>query len=165
MLRMLIVAGDATQEIEMVGRASAALDLVGRDGEVVRSPRHRGLVPVARLDVGLFTRPLPDRLVVVGRDQRCTPSALASMLRTLDLAPDVCAVTQGGGRGPGVDSLLEAGGAFRGGPMCQAGGFAGDGRRGLAERLAQLGFSSIVLPEDPERPIDVSPPARHAVPA
>lgn len=141
----------------MVRRAEAALaDLSSVPGvEILVSPRSDGRMPVARLDAGVFTRPLPDRVIVVGRDRSCSPAELAFMNTMLDLRPELSAVTAEACPGLEVAPLLATGGIFAAGPLCQAGGFAGDGRRSVRERLAAVGFASSVLPEPPSVRLDV----------
>lgn len=150
MLRLLIVALDAGQEAEMVGRASDALDWLGPDAELLVAARTPGVAAVSRLDGGLFTRPLPDRLLVVGRDVSCSPRALTLLNEALDVGPDLGAVMRCPGTRDGVHTALEYGGAFRGGPMCQAGGFAGD--RPFSDRLGDVGFPSTHLAATVGRP-------------
>lgn len=150
MLRLLIVAQDAGQEAEMVGRASDALDWLGSDAEVLVTARTAGVAAVTRLDGGLFTRPLPDQLLVVGRDASCSPRALTLLIEALDVDPDLGAVMRCVGSRDDVHSALEYGGAFRGGPMCQAGGF--DGARPFTERLVEVGFASTHLAATVGRP-------------
>lgn len=166
MLRLLIVAEDARQERDMVRRAESALsDLSGvPDAEILVSSRTDGRLPVARLDAGTFTRPLPDRVVVVGRDRSCTPAELAFLNTMLDLRPELCAVTAAACPGLELGPLLAHGGIFRAGPLCQVGGFAGDGRRSVRERLGGVGFASATMPEPPSRRVDVRAP-RLRVPA
>lgn len=167
MLRLLIVAEDAREERDMVGRAEAALADLSRvpDAEIVVSPRSDGRLAVARLDAGLFTRPLPDRVVVVGRDRSCSPAELAFLNTMLDLRPELSAVTAAPCPGLELAPLLEHGGIFGGGQLCQAGGFAGDGRRSVRERLTAVGFASAILPEPPSLRVDVRDPQRWSVPA
>lgn len=167
MLRLLIVAEDARGERDMVGRAEAALaDLAGvPDVEILVSPRSDGRLPVARLDAGVFTRPLPDRIVVVGRDRSCAPAELAFLNTMLDLRPELSAVTAGRCPGQELGPLLALGGIFRGGPLCQAGGFAGDGRRSVQDRLTAMGFASTVLTEPPSLRVDVRAANVRGVPA
>lgn len=157
MLRLLVVAEDDTSQRLMVRRARAALEEMtsGDAAEIVVSPRGTGLHPVARLDAGLFTRPLPDRLLVVGSDPSCSPAEMAFLDTVLDLRPELSAATLDPVLSIDVESLLALGGIFRGGPLCQAGGFAGDGRRSIADRLAAMGFASAVLPGAP--PVDIRP--------
>ncbi|HSP01866.1 MAG TPA: hypothetical protein VLR27_00090 [Acidimicrobiales bacterium] len=151
MLRLLVVAEDPARERDMVWRAEAALEELSSvpEVEIVVSPRTDGLLDVARLDAWLFTRPLPDRLIVVGRHPSCTPKELAFLDTMLDLRPDLSAVVAAETSGPGVDALLAHGGIFRGGPLCQVGGFAGDGRRPVRARIEASGFRCSLLSDRP----------------
>ena len=149
MLRLLVVAEDRVRERDMVRRAAAAMAELSSvpDVEVMVSSRAGGLLPVARLDAGLFTRPLPDRVLVVGSAPSCSASELAFLNTMLDLRPELSGVVAAACPGPGVGTLLTHGGIFRGGLLCQAGGFAGDGRRSVRDRLEALGSRCVVLPD------------------
>lgn len=157
MLRLLVVADDPRTEHDMARRAAAALDLLPGvpDAEVVVSQRARGRSAVERLDAGLFTRPLPDRLLVVGRRASCSPTELAFLHHMLDLRPELCAVTAAESAGRGVDALLGLGAIFQGGPACQAGGFAGDARGSIVERIERLGFAHALVPAAPPLHLDL----------
>lgn len=167
MLRLLVVAEDPARERDMVWRAEAAREELSSvpEVEVVVSPRTDGLVAVARLDAWLFTRPLPDRLIVVGRHPSCTPKELAFFATMLDLRPDLSAVVAAETSGPGVDALLTHGGIFRGGALCQVGGFAGDGRRSIRARIEASGFRCSLLSDRPVLHDDVLSRGMYQVPA
>lgn len=101
---------------------------------------------VERLDAGLFLRPLPDQLIVVGRDPACSSAEMFFLVMLLELRPDLAAIaTDHDGPDPTAGVLVH-GGAFRPGALVSAGGFAGDGRRPLPVRLDSLGYDTIVLP-------------------
>jgi hypothetical protein len=167
MLRLLVVAEDPARERDMVRRAEAAREELFPVPEVdiVVSPRTDGLLDVARLDAGLFTRPLPDRLIVVGRHPSCTPKELVFLDTMLDLRPDLSAVVAAEVSGPGIDALLAHGGIFRGGPLCQVGGFAGDGRRSVRSRIEAFGFRCTLLSDRPMLPEPDLSRGMHQVPA
>ena len=166
MLRLIVVAQEARGERDMVRRAESALaGLGGSAAEVVVSPRGDGRGAAARLDAAVFTRPLPDRVVVVGRDPSCSPAEIAFLDTVLDLRPELSAATVAACPGADLAPLLVLGGVFRGGPLCQAGGFTGDGRRSVADRIEALGFASAVLPDPTQRRIDHPTPHLRRVPA
>lgn len=93
----------------------------------------------------MLLRPLPDVVVVVGRARGCAPSELALLVNLLVARRDLAAITTGARVDGGMADLVEHGAVFRGGPLCQAGGFGGDRRRSVHDRLSALGFDSIQL--------------------
>lgn len=149
----------------MVWRARAARRLLGVKAEISVSPVESPLDPLARLDEGLFTRPLPDRLVVVGRHRSCTSAVIARLAGALDGPSASCAVTAVAPPVAGDAGLLEMGAGFRGGPLCQAGGFTGDGRRDVHDRLVAIGFESIAVLAPSVQQVPVRRAVRAGVPA
>lgn len=147
MLELVVVAADALEEVELLELAHR---VAGASGVGVRRVPADGRSDAARLDDALFARPLADQLVVVGREAPCDLGDLGDLgdlrflTEVLSRRWDLAAVTTGGDTGPSVDEVIAFGGAFRAGPLCQAGGFTGDGERSLHDRLADLGFRSAV---------------------
>lgn len=122
----------------MVWRAGAARRILATPAQICVSPRAGQLA--ARLDCGLYTRPLPDRLVLVGRDRSCSAAVIADLATSLRRSPELVAVTVGAPVVSSLGELVDLGAAFRGGPVCQAGGFGGDACGPVQDRLAALGF-------------------------
>lgn len=172
-MRLLIVADRPSEAVEPLSRArhaASALDgeaeivLVVNDSDVVRrwaalvAPEVR-LVPVdpwssvdERLEAGLLLRPLPSRLIVVGRDPSFSPTEMRFLSMLLDLRTDLGAVTADDDHLRSLDTVVERGGAFRPGLLVPAGGFVGDGRRSVQERLAAVGADFIGVPHS-DRPL------------
>lgn len=172
-MRLLIVAdrpSEAVEPLSRARRAASAFDgdaeivLVVSDSDVVRrwaalvAPEAR-LVPVdpwssasERLEAGLLLRPLPDQLIVVGRDPSFSPTEMCFLSMLLDLRRDLGAVTADDDQRCSIDAVLEGGGAFRPGLLVSAGGFVGDGRRSVQDRLAAVGTDVVVMPQA-DRPI------------
>ena len=95
------------------------------------------------LDAVLSERPLADHLVVLGRSAASDVGQASFLCRVLRLRWDLAAVTFGtDDGGSDLDHLLAYGGAFRSGPVCQAGGFGGDGDPRVHDRLRGLGFTT-----------------------
>lgn len=151
-MRLLIVAEDAQQEAEMVWRARAARRLLDGGPQIAVSPRHSGLRVPARLDEGLYTRPLPDGLVVLGRHASCSSAVIARLAAALQSRPDLCAVTAAATTLVSDEELVMYGAAFRSGALCQAGGFVGDGHRSVRERLGAIGFGPVATLSPRPRP-------------
>jgi hypothetical protein len=145
MLKLVVVAQNPGEERALVRLAELARE-VEPDAEVVVVPG-AGRDLESRLDRALWERPLADRFVVVGRLGHCRPRDLRFLCEVLLDERGLAAVTTGADLGPSIDDVVIFGGAFRTGPLCQAGGFTGDGRRSLHDRLESIGFRTAVLPE------------------
>jgi hypothetical protein len=169
-LRLLVNARSELEGLSMLARATATLEdtAEGHDGEIVlildAAPRAHGSLDRAvrsdgrvraiscsepddasRLDVGLFLRPLPVTVAVVGRSTRTVLPDMVPIYGLL-LNAGIGAMTTGGDLGNEVRSFLEDGAVFGAGPLCVAGGFSGDPHRSVHERLDAVGFPAIELP-------------------
>lgn len=101
---------------------------------------------VDRLDAGLFLRPLPDSLVVVGYEPACSSAQMCFLSSLLEFHRDLAGVTTGGESSATTEGMVRHGGAFRTGALLSAGGFLEDGRGPLHERLVSLGYQTMALP-------------------
>lgn len=98
-----------------------------------------------RLELGLFTRPLPDRLLVLGRGAEAW-EGLMFLSMVLYRRPGVAGITsRSPGRPADERALLAHGGIFDTGALCAVGGFVGTDGRPLQHRLRQLGHSLLEL--------------------
>ena len=144
MLKLVVVGSDPAERSELARMATAvSRSLPAADVRVVHS--HGGPTHAHELDAALFERPLADLIVVLGRPGRTSVSGIRSLCEVVHGRWDVAALTRRAGAGSDIEDVIELGGAFRSGPLCQAGGFVGDGRTPLDERLRALGFRSLVL--------------------
>lgn len=168
MLRLLVVSGSASGPRELLARCrhvamrwgtddvEAVLvmsegDVVGRVARLAGPEIRRVSVPhaapmVDRLEAGLLLRPLPDQLIVVGRDPACSSAEMFFLSMLLELRPDLAAITTECEGPDATDGILRHGGAFRPGALLSAGGFIGDGERPLPERLVSLGYDTMAMP-------------------
>lgn len=155
MLKLVVVGTHPGERSELARTATAvSRSLPAADLRVTCS--HDGPTHAHELDAALFERPLADLIVVLGRPGRTSVSGIRSLCEVIRGRWDVAAVTPRAVRGSGLEDVIEFGGAFRSGPLCQAGGFVGDGRTLLNERLDAVGFRSLVLgdPVDPAMALD-----------
>lgn len=145
-------------EVVLVVDDDAAVSRV----EALGGPEIR-LVPVPvtttmvdRLDAGLFLRPLPDPLVVVGYEPSCSSAQMCFLSSFLEFRRDLAGVTTGGESSATTEGIVRHGGAFRTGALLSAGGFLGDGRRPLHERLVSLDYQTMALPTSNGRLAEMS---------
>lgn len=176
-LRMLVTGRTESQVLCSLRRATSVLDdeVDGHCAEVVVltrwTPRDRRLVatierhPRVRhlrrrggdaelLDAGLFLRPLPATVAVVGeRGSTWVPdiAPIGWLLADAGVGAVVVASTSVGTR-----EILRDGGVFAAAALCTAGGFAPrsrgatpGGERSLVDRLDALGYATVTLPEPP----------------
>lgn len=168
MLRLLVVSERASDARELLARcrhvalrrgvddveavlvmnedavAGRVARLAGPEIRLVTVPRATPIVD--RLETGLLLRPLPDELIVVGRDPACSPAEMCFLSLLLELRLDLAAITTDCEGTDATAGILRHGGAFRPGVLLSAGGFIGDGRRPLPERVASLGYDTVAMP-------------------
>lgn len=140
MLEIVVVASGPWEQ-----RRSPHLARVAAPGASVRLIRHDGGALADRLDEVLFARPLVDLLIVAGPTALARPGGIRAIIDVLRIDRSLAAVAIDAELGTEPADLLAAGAGFRAGPLCQAGGFTGDGGA-LHERLRRVGFPSAVLP-------------------
>lgn len=146
MLKLVVVARDRGEERSLIEMAKAAVPPDVAFGVSV-VPRTGAITFAERLDALLYDRPLAETMVVVDRDLVGRPIDLRALIVAIQENSQVAAVMLGVDLGPSMEEVVSYGGAFRCGPLCQAGGFVGDGRRSIHSRLEGVGFRTAVLPE------------------
>jgi hypothetical protein len=141
MLKLIVVGTDADDEQDLRAAHAAHHRAEGVEVRVLGGGHHQTVVE--HLDDALFERPLADVLVVIGTEASSVDE-VEFLCSVLPDRWDLAAVTTGADLGPSVEDVVRFGGAFRVGPLCQAGGFVGDGLLSLHDRLAAVGFRSAV---------------------
>lgn len=141
MLETVVVAAGPGEAEPLPRLASVAVP-----GATVRLLRHDGGPLAHLLDEVLFARPLVDLLVLAGATALARPDGIRAIVDVLRTDRTLAAVAIDAELGTEPDDLLEAGAGFRAGPLCQAGGFAGDHVDPLHVRLRRVGFPTAVLP-------------------
>lgn len=121
------------------GRLAAAVT----DEPRVRVHIDRRIGDLHMLDVGLYVRPLPAAVAVLGDRSSWALDAALAMPTLIDAG--VGAVVPYGTCVEDVALLLRHGAVFAAGPLCAAGGFAGDGVRSILDRLGGLGYATVEL--------------------
>lgn len=98
-----------------------------------------------RLEVGLFDRPLPDRLLVLGRGVHAWDEVkfLSMVLHRHPSAAGIISAARPGTAD--ARTLLTHGGVFMASALCAAGGFASDDARALRTRLNEAGHGLVTL--------------------
>lgn len=145
-------AHDGDVEIVVI-RSSSLRGASALDRVVLQDPRTRmvtndGHDHVDHLDVGLFLRPLPTTVAVVG-DTTAWLRDMILIAGMIERAGVGAAITRDA-RHHVARTLLGHGGVFAAGPLCTAGGFSGHGAPGsIQDRLEWLGFTTLELSETP----------------
>jgi hypothetical protein len=156
--------GHGGSEIVIVTRAAprrhSVLDRVSDADDRVRLLVGHGWGAAHMLDVGLFLRPMPTMVGIVGTESDWSRdlTLVAPRLLTAGVGAAVRYEAIGGG----IEPLLRHGGLFAPGPLCAAGGFVGDGVRSIAERLESIGFATLELASAGSVPTSSGHPMEHS---
>jgi hypothetical protein len=168
-VRMLVTGRAESHLLLGLHRAQSALDGGVGDGDheivviagsrprrgtllastIERDPRVRLVTTNTRsrshmLDIGLFLRPLPSAVAIVGSGSPWL--ADMALVAPMLVPAGIGAAVAYDPRALRVDPLMRHGGVFAAGPLCAAGGFVGDGVRPVPERLESIGFATMELP-------------------
>lgn len=106
-----------------------------------------GALDARLLDVGLFARPLPTAVAVLGDSSSWALDA--ALITPALVGAGVGAVVPAGACDRHLSCLLHRGGVFAAGPLTVAGGFAGPGSATIRSRLHRVGYATLELPATP----------------
>lgn len=138
--------GGDTETVVVMNEDAVAgrwLPTMGESARFLAVPLATGAVD--RLDAGLFLRPLPEQVIVVGRDATFSAAEVCFVLFLLELRSDLAAITSDSEVPNEAEMIAQYGGAFRAGALLSAGAFRGDGRRRLHARLTSLGYDTVAM--------------------
>ena len=147
-------AHPAEKSVEIVVVRSSVIEAGGAlDRSLGHLPQVRVVLSddrdlAAQLDAGLFMRPLATTVAVVGNTMPWLQDMIliAGMMERAGVA----AAIPPGPHHDLIDTVLCHGGVFAAGPLCTAGGFAGDHRgASVQDRLDVLGFTTLELSGTP----------------
>lgn len=161
MLKLVVVGthpGERSEVLRMARDVSESLP----EARVRVTRSHEGRTRAHELDAALFERPLADQIVVLGRPGLTAVSDVRFLCEVIGQQQDVAVVMSSVAKGWDIEDIIAFGGAFWSGPLCQAGGFVGDGRTPLSERLDALGLRSLVLDPSPDPAMSADSFARSA---